>query len=172
MVDTIDMIDNKTRPVILDTSAILSGKYDLTSPGIFVPPSVIEEIKKGKIGRLVSLSMDTIKVIEPDNKYLEKVRNAAVSTGDIDRMSNTDIDAVALALQLSGILVTDDYSMQNTSFVLGIEVSSANMKKIGKIIKWTYKCTGCGHLYAKKTSSCPICGHELKNYPAGIRKRT
>ena len=172
MVDTIDRIDNKTRPVILDTSAILSGKYDLTSNGIFVPYSVLDEIRKGKIGRLVSLSTDTIKVIEPDPKYLEKVRNAAVLTGDIDRMSNTDIDAVALALQLSGILVTDDYSMQNTAVALGVEVSPASMKKIGKIIKWAYKCTGCGRIYTKKIPSCPICGHELRNYPAGIRKRT
>ncbi len=172
MVDISDPIDNKTRPVVLDTSAILSVRYDLISHDIFVPASVLDEIRKGKIGRLVSMSMDAIKVIEPGPEYLKKVREAAVSTGDIDRMSNTDIDAVALALQLSGILVTDDYSMQNTAIVLGIEVSPANMKKIGKIIKWTYKCTGCGHIYAKKMSACPICGHELRNYPAGIRKRT
>ena len=36
-------------------------------------------------------------------------------------MSNTDIDAVALALQLSGILVTDDYSMQNTAVARAAE---------------------------------------------------
>ena len=106
------------RLIFYTAAGILSGKYDLTSNGIFVPSSVLDEIRKGKIGRLVSLSTDTIKVVEPDSKYLEKVRNAAVSTGDIDRMSNTDIDAVALALQLSGILVTDDYSMQNTTVAL------------------------------------------------------
>ncbi len=156
--------------MVLDTSAILSGRFDTSSPQFYVTSSILNEIEKGKISRYLKMAETSMNVIDPDSSSVAKVVEAARSSGDIDRLSNTDIEAVALALQLGAVLVTDDYSMQNTSRILGIKSTGASIKEIGKVIEWIYRCTGCGRIYEKNTGTCAICGHALKNYPRSTRK--
>lgn len=156
--------------MVLDTSAILSGRFDMSSPQFYVTSSILKEVQKGKISRYLKMAELSMNVIDPESSSVAKVVDAARTTGDIDRLSNTDIDAVALALQIGAILVTDDYSMQNTSKILGIKSTSASIKDIGKVIEWVYRCTGCGRIYVKNTGTCVVCGHVLKNYPRNTRK--
>jgi UPF0271 protein len=162
--------DHMEERFVLDTSAILSRKYDLSSPHFYVTSSILKEIEKGKIARYLSMAETSLNVVEPGNKAIDKVKNAATKTGDINRLSPTDIEALALALQIGGTLVTDDYSMQNVSNVLGLKAISASIKEIDKVIEWVYRCTGCGRIYEKNNGNCRICGHELKNFPRKMRK--
>ncbi len=155
---------------VLDTSAILSRKYDLSSSILYVTNSILKEIEKGKISRYLEMAESSLNIIDPDADSIARVKKAAQKTGDINRLSHTDIEAVALALQIGATLITDDYSMQNVSTVLGIKANSASIKEIGKVIEWVYRCTGCGRIYEENTGSCRICGHALKNYPRKTRK--
>ncbi|EQD32073.1 hypothetical protein B1B_17841 [mine drainage metagenome] len=156
--------------MVLDTSAILSRRFDMSSSQFYVTSSILNEIEKGKISRYLKMAELSMNVIDPESSSVAKVIDAARTTGDIDRLSNTDIDAIALALQIGAVLVTDDYSMQNISKILGIKSTSATIKEIGKVIEWVYRCTGCGRIYEKNIGTCVICGHVLKNYPRSTRK--
>ena len=155
---------------VLDTSAILSRKYDLSSSLFYVTNSILKEIEKGKISRYLEMAESSLNIIDPDADSIAKVKNAAQKTGDINRLSPTDIEAVALALQIGATLITDDYSMQNVSNVIGIKAIGASIREIGKVIEWVYRCTGCGKIYEENIGKCSICGHSLKNYPRKIKK--
>jgi UPF0271 protein len=155
---------------VLDTSAILSRKYDLSSSRFYVTNSILKEIEKGKISRYLEMAESSLNIIDPDADSIAKVKNAAQKTGDINRLSPTDIEAVALALQIGATLITDDYSMQNVSNVIGIKAIGASIREIGKVIEWVYRCTGCGKIYEENIGKCSICGHSLKNYPRKIKK--
>ncbi len=156
---------------MFDTSAILSGKYDILSAGAFVTDSALSEIRKGKISRHLGYLEGNIHVKSPTAKAVDAVKSEARRTGDIDRLSQTDIDVIALSLELGAILVTDDFSIQNVAATMGIEVHGANLNDIGKEIEWTFRCTGCGRFFGKRISECPVCGHPVKNFPRRIRKR-
>jgi UPF0271 protein len=155
---------------VLDTSAILSRKYDLSSSRFYVTNSILKEIEKGKISRYLKMAETSLNIVDPGTDAIVKVKNAAKKTGDINRLSPTDIEALALALQIGAVLVTDDYSMQNVSSILSVKAVSASIREIDKVIEWVYRCTGCGRTYDRNYGNCRICGHALKNYPKKTSK--
>ena len=91
-----------------------------------------------------------------------KVRGAAETTGDISRLSDTDIDVLALALELDAIILTDDYSIQNLARILHVKYQEGVESGIREVFEWNYKCTGCARTYENELAECPICGSKLK----------
>ncbi len=148
---------------IIDTSAILSGKINITSDNYIFPDSVISEIRKGNLKTIID-SVDSIRIEMPENEYIEKVVTFAKKTGDYYVLSRTDIDVIALALQLNATIITDDYAIQNVAKLMGLEYSGAGIDAIKKEIKWKYRCTGCHKIYRDYIEICPICGHKTKRY--------
>ncbi|MFH0967897.1 MAG: nucleotide-binding protein [Methanobacteriota archaeon] len=149
--------------LILDTSVFflsipLSGK-------LFTVPRVEGELKdlRGK-ARLAVLIDEGLEMRSPELKYLRETLNAAKKTGDASVLSATDTDLLALASQLKGTLVTDDFAIQNTAHTLGIPVQSLIQRSASARI-WQLRCTGCGKYYDQvptKDGDCPICGSSLK----------
>lgn len=122
----------------------------------------MEEIKLGKIARSMAWHEENLKVVEPSRATLEKVREAARETGDIYVLSATDMDVIAVALEAGGIIVSDDYAIENVSSKLGLKFLGADLKPISKSITWQYRCTGCGQKYEEFVKACKICGHAVK----------
>lgn len=154
-------VDEKKK-YIIDTSAILSGKLNISEEDYIFPDSVIEEIKKGSLVKILEVA--DIKISSPEKKYIEKAREAALSTGDYNVLSATDIDVIALAIELNGIIVTDDYAIQNVAKYCGVEYTGGGISGIKKGIIWKYRCTGCHKIYSRYITTCPVCGHEVKRY--------
>ena len=147
---------------IIDTSAILSGKLNISSSDYIFADSVINEIKKGSLEKILDAAdMD---VRSPEEKYVEMVSIAAKKTGDYSVLSKTDIDVLALAMEYNGIIVTDDYAIQNVARQSGIEYTGSGIEPIRKSIVWKYRCTGCHRIYGKYIEVCPVCGHSVKRY--------
>jgi UPF0271 protein len=74
--------------------------------------------------------------------------------------------ALALELKTEGYtpqIVTDDYSIQNLAAYLGIVYRPVGMKGIKRVLKWKYKCIGCGRIFDEKIKECPICGSSLRS---------
>ncbi len=159
------------KPRILDTSAILSREISYIAPDTYVTSSVIGEIQKGAISRNMESVISSISVKDPDPEYLSRAMERAKATGDLRRVSKVDLDVVALGLELNGIVVTDDYSMQNLCLALGVEFTGIEIPVIKKSIVWGFRCTGCGRHYKEKLKECPVCGHRLKNVPRRTAKR-
>ncbi len=159
------------KKLILDTSAILSRRVSLMQGNVVTTPSVLDEIRLGKIARYTGFSSDMMDILAPGRESLSAAREAAEATGDLHELSSTDLDVIALCLDLHGILVTDDYAMQNVASRLGLEFMGADLKPIDRDIRWQYRCTGCGKTFQQHVEICPVCGHQTKRAVRSYKKR-
>ena len=85
----------------------------------------------------------------------------AKKTGDYQKLSKADASAVALAFQLAGQLVTDDFAVSNLAKNMGLVVQPIMTKGIRDVGKWNYYCPACKKEFSAK-DTCPICGNVLK----------
>jgi UPF0271 protein len=150
---------------VLDATAIRSGVVLSGQDDWHTTPSVLSELRRGKVAKdLDFLKEAFLKVSSPKENAIIKVLKAAETTGDISRLSSTDIEVIALALELKAKILTDDYSIQNLARVLNIKYQTGVENGIREVFEWMYKCIGCARIYTK---SCPICGSKLKQ----VRKK-
>jgi UPF0271 protein len=148
---------------VLDATAIRSG-ISIDGSGIwFTTPSVMGEVERGKAARDLELREGLhLEVLGPKNVFIIEVIKASEKTGDTARLSETDIEVLALALELGAILVTDDYSVQNVAECLGVQYQGSVNPGIKEVFSWTFRCTGCGRYYEEFANSCEICGSAIK----------
>ncbi len=157
-----------SRPYVLDSSAFIYGVK--VSGDVYTVPGVIQELKSVSADvRLQALLKDGLKIEPPSEKDVNVVMERAKSTGDYPKLSPTDIDLLAKALQIGGTLITDDYSVQNVAARLGIETRPIRQERIQRVLTWRYRCVGCGRIY-KTEATCPVCGSEVRLKP--IKKGT
>ena len=128
---------------------------------LYTTPSVCDELidirSKGKFEKF---SAEGLKVVSPSEGSKVMVLHAAKKTRDISVISETDCDILALALDLEGVLCTDDFAIQNVAGVLGIQTAPIIQRK-AKRIHWKYRCSGCGR-YFDHDGECLICGSIIK----------
>ena len=162
----------KVRKYILDTSAIFSGKpIDFRDSELITTPEVSNEISPG--GRdyqnFQYLIEKGLKVLKPRNNVIDEVEEISNKTGDKNRLSKTDVEVLALALELKRqgnfeiIILTDDYSIQNVANTLKLTFESFNQAGITKRFKWDCRCRGCGKKFKDSIKICPICGAESRS---------
>jgi len=156
---------------VLDSTAFYAG---ITSTGIsvyYTTPSVIREVFNNKALSMAIPALIESKrmmVIEPLNHIIKEVRLMASKSGDIHKLSNTDISIVALGIQLrqegyDAIIISDDYSVQNLVRFFGLKFSPVMIRGITKTIRWLIYCSGCGKVfYDGSSTTCDICGTVLK----------
>lgn len=147
---------------VLDTSAILSRKLNLSEGNFIVPDSVMQEIRLGKIARNLSWQEENIRVMKPVKSSVQKVKETASASGDLEVLSEPDIDVLAVALETGGVIVTDDFAIENVASQLGLKFSGADLTPISRIVKWQFRCTGCGKRFMEYVKDCPVCGHTVR----------
>jgi UPF0271 protein len=147
--------------VVLDTSALFGLEQIPPDWEAYVTEGVLAELEKYTARRAENL-LPMIKVSQATSVSLSKVKEAAKGTGDSARLSRTDTEILALALELKAAVATDDYSIQNLASVLGVEYMPMNMKGITKVVRWNYLCTGCGKVFKEPQPDCPVCGSPLR----------
>jgi UPF0271 protein len=94
--------------------------------------------------------------VDPDRNSVSRVRESAVSRGEAAVLSTTDIDLLALALQLQAFIISDDYALQNVARSMRIGVIPIRQKG-SRNIRWKYRCSGCGRYY-REPGECRVCG--------------
>jgi UPF0271 protein len=129
--------------------------------GIFVPPSVVEELADLRSRcRLEALLAGGLSVRPPSGESRGRVARAAAETGDGPRLSPADTDLLALALDLGATVVSDDYAVQNVALSLGLGVRGILQRK-ARLRRWKFRCPGCNRRY-DAPGTCPECGSALK----------
>ncbi|MCJ7762660.1 ribonuclease VapC, partial [Candidatus Bathyarchaeota archaeon] len=108
--------------MVLDTSAFLAGfdPFSVSENQVTVP-KVQEEIKaKSMISVRFTTAIENgkLKVKTPSEEFLSKAKTSAITVGDSFFLSETDMQILALALELKAAgyspqIVSDDYSIQN-----------------------------------------------------------
>jgi len=168
--------NKKSRILIIDTSAILSGKpINLDNEIMITTSSVSNELKPG--GRdyqaLQFLMEKGLSINSPSQDSIDKIKTTSNKTGDINRLSETDMGILALALDINAddereaVILTDDYSIQNVAHVLNLKFESISQQGITKRFIWSRRCLGCGKNFKENLKTCPICGSATKNIISG-----
>ena len=150
------------KKLVLDTSALFSMEQLPGDSEAFVTPGVIKELERFK-DRRAMLWGDLLRVSDASKANMAKVKKAASETGDSTRISPTDTEVIALALDLEAELLTDDYSVQNVASYLHMPFRPVGIKAIKEVRKWRWRCTGCGKVFDKELPECTVCGSKLKS---------
>ena len=171
-----DKSTSNKRVMVLDTSAFVGG-FDPFSIGEeqITPPLVEEEIKTNTMRKIrfnTAVESGRIRIIEPAPEFVDKVKATATLAGDSFYLSGTDIQVLALALELktrgdNPQIVTDDYSIQNVAKKLELNFVSMITFGIRRFLNWIRYCPACHKKYPAnyKETTCQICGTELKRKP-------
>ena len=148
---------------VLDTSVLYYGKDLPAGFELVITPGVVRELDKEDMGSRLELLLATrIRVSSPSDRSLKRVEEEAEKTGDARRLSQTDREILALALDLGYQLMTDDYSIQNVAKVMGIPCRGLDQKGITEVFEWQAKCKGCGKLFPADVRVCDVCGSETR----------
>ena len=148
---------------VLDTSVLYYGKYLPTGFELVITPGVARELSREGMSQRLELLMATrVRVSSPSEKSLRRVKEESEMTGDSRRLSDTDKELLALALDLGYELMTDDYSIQNVARSMGIPVRGMDQKGIAEIFEWQAKCKGCGKLFPADVRVCDVCGSDTR----------
>ena len=93
----------------------------------------------------------------------------AEALGEGGRLSEADMDLLALAMDLEVPCLTDDYSIQNVAALLGIEALPFREAGIKDVWTWGLRCSGCRRTFeaeeARAGDPCPVCGAPLRTAP-------
>jgi len=161
--------------VILDASALLA-KYQLlhySSDVVLVTtPLVVNEIKdhESKSALDLAVSLGKLLIIEPQETLIDKARDVVQSIGENYSISPTDLSIIALALQLKSklkrgeviVVITDDYSIQNTLLNAGIAFKPLRTRGIKIPRKYVVICPTCSYVSTNILErTCPLCNTPL-----------
>ena len=149
---------------ILDASAFYAGVPFRSSSVYHTTPLVYDEIshiKKNHGALEILLETKRLKIREPDKEYTEVAVKAAKDTGDFPQLTKQDISIIALCIEMSGEIISDDFAISNVVKNLGLKISPIMTQGIKDVGKWIHYCPGCktNHTNVKE---CPICGTPLK----------
>jgi len=108
--------------LVMDTGAIMAG-LPLSLPGRHATtPRVVGEVRDRESRRILedSISYGRLEVLEPSGDSIKRARRAARRAGVLGRLSETDIEVLALAIELGAPVATDDYALQLASMEAGV----------------------------------------------------
>lgn len=152
------------RALVLDTSALLSGRPLGPGAGAVVPAAVLDELKPGGRDRrhLDHLLAAGARLVEADPAARARVRAEAESGGDAPRLSHVDVDVLAVALQTGGEIATDDHTVHNVARRLGVPTRGVDLQGITEGYRFRPRCTGCRRFLDAPAPECPVCGSPVR----------
>jgi len=128
---------------------------------LFTVPGVVDELRDIRAkGNFEKWCASGLRVQSPSGESGKRVISVASTTKDVTVISGTDIDLLALALDLRADLYTDDFAIQNVALALGVKTVPILQRKARRV-HWKYRCSGCGR-YAEHDGECPVCGAAIK----------
>lgn len=155
------------RIFIVDTTVFITGYIldDLGMVDVITVPEVVNEISDDNKIFLERALNHNLKIEESKNEMIEQVKDVARKTGDINKLSDTDISLIAKALEYNKkkdvVILSDDYAIQNVCSRIGIKSGGILQRGIKEEIVWKKKCVGCKRIY-DEGDICPVCGSDLK----------
>lgn len=154
---------------ILDTSLLLGGKDPPRDGRWATTPEAAAEVSPG--GRDARRYEDWIsvglQVRSAGSDAVTRVEDVALAAGNLARLSPADVTLAALALDLQGHLITDDYTLLDVAKRLSITTHTVNTPGIQGALDFKPRCTGCGRWFEAmpKAEECTVCGSPVKPKP-------
>lgn len=154
---------------ILDASAFING-FILDTNYNYTTAEVVSEIRdfKSKLVLDIAINDGKLSIVQPGDEFLGEVQSVISESGDVLRLSQQDISIIALALDFyshgrSVMVISDDYTIQNTLKILDIPFSSILTFGIDEVYNWVKVCSGCKRQYSEDYpfDDCEVCGSSL-----------
>ncbi len=146
-----------------DTGSLLASMPAYVPGESYTVKECIEEVKDKESKRSLQIYFEKLKVLEPSKNSVEKVRRVAKELGE--RLSETDVKVIALALDLNAIILSDDYGVLNVATYLGLEAKPVRTKGIRGNVVWINYCPICKTEYPPDVEVCPRCGAKVIKRP-------
>jgi UPF0271 protein len=156
---------------VLDTAALLHWPVDQLADGVCAISQQTELERVSPQRSLLVQSLDSIEWRDVPPAWLQDAKEAAALSGDLPRLSDVDVDVLALAIALDATLVTDDYRLQNTMQALQRPTKSVGTTGAKQVWRWELRCTGCratspvpANVDRSKKGSvadCDVCGSPM-----------
>lgn len=127
---------------VLDTAALLHWPVEQIT-GNICSQSQQAELERVSPQRWMLIQSIDIEWRDVPPAWLSLASEAAVVSGDLPRLSDVDIDVLALALGMQCPLVTDDYRLQNVMKSVDQVTHTVGAAGAKQVWKWELKCTGC-----------------------------
>ena len=141
---------------ILDSSVFIRGH--IKEGDTATVPGVSSELVGDSKLRFEVMRGEGMKIQIPQEKTIKQVSHVAERTGDSGVLSMTDVCLIAAAIELDGVLVKDDYAIQNTATELGLDIEGIVMDGIKQRRKWIFQCESCGKVSKTIQERCRVCG--------------
>lgn len=152
---------------VLDTAALLHWPVHQLAGGICAP-SQVHELERLSPARVLLVESADVEWRTVSADALDAAKACAKTSGDLPRLSDVDLDVLALALEAEAVLVSDDYRLQNTFKLAGGTVQSVANAPSKQVWIWEQRCTGCGVSSAMSSEAsrskkgsigdCHVCG--------------
>ena len=98
---------------------------------------------------------------EPCKRAWDTAAGAAKDTGDYPQLSRQDISVIALAVELGGDIISDDFAISNVAKNMGLGIFPIMTKGIIDVGVWVRYCPGCGAVHPSRRE-CLNCGAVLR----------
>ena len=166
----------KKRIIVLDTCAFIAGfdPFSINEEQYSVPMVKNELFSNSLPWVRFSAAVESgkLKVRTPSASFLDRVKEASKTVGDVLFLSDVDMQVLALALELKSkdhdpFIVTDDYSIQNVANQIGVKFAPLMTFGIRFRFHWILYCPACYRKYPSdyKPKLCEVCGTQLKRKP-------
>jgi rRNA maturation endonuclease Nob1 len=139
------------RPVI-DANVLMHGRRNYSFDKACTVPEVIEELESEE-SKLKAETLD-LDVRSPSQENLDRVDEKAEEI--FAKVSGPDKALLALALDRSEKLITDDKDLQNLASHMDVEFEAFMGDVIDEQLEWIKVCANCGKEVS--SSPCPHCG--------------
>ena len=154
---------------MLDASAFING-FQLESENNFTVPEITAEIKdfESKLTMDLAIEDGKLHIRDVPARYVDCIDDLIAESGDVLRLSVPDKKLIALAYMLfkqdeNVMVISDDYTIQNTLKIIGINYSGVLTEGIKEIYNWKKVCEGCKKEYDQDYpfDDCEICGSKI-----------
>lgn len=158
----------ESKILVLDATAFIRMDFPqlqtMNNTVFFTTQSVASELKdsRSRMNLDILKYSNRLKFSSPRNKLIKELEKRIQLVDPQTTLSHVDIEVLALAHQLKGVLVSNDLSLQNVALHLNIPVKVISGKKISQLRKWLLKCKNCGNKTEEAVEICPTCGGILK----------
>ena len=158
----------KIRTFILDSTAFIRLDFpiiqSIENATFLTTNSVKEELKdfRSRMNLETMLHSNKLILTAPDPNNIKTMTEKLKKIDPIRKLSRTDIEILTLAWEENGVLITNDFAVQNAANQFKIKTQVVSGKKINYTRKGTLKCTSCNKNFKLPIHSCPECGGNLK----------
>ncbi len=164
-------MENSTQLIhVLDSTVFIGLDFpilqSINAQKFVTTHSVIDELKdfRSKMNLDIMRQESKLEVIVPDLQALKLFKKRLRKIDPNTRLSETDIQVLALSYQLNGVVVTNDLALQNVAAHLNLKTRILSGKEIKEIRKTQLRCRSCKKVFRTSILRCPDCGGELKQF--------